>query len=216
MHIIESSLKLAGVTLPIKSVVYSENDRTVLISPVPDLEKFKEEIDAVGDITDIVAPSGFHHMGVKKAKSLYPNAKLWASPALKEKRPDIAWDLYLGEHDWPLKDLTPYLVGGMPKVQEFVFFHAPSKTLVVWDLVFNILEGSGFMHFLFFKGFGTYKRFAMSRFFKSFIKDKEEFQRSMHPLFKLDIESLVMAHGTPVNEKAKEQMSAALLERGFR
>jgi hypothetical protein len=35
-------------------------------------------------------------------------------------------------------ELPKVLLAGMPKLNEFVFLHAPSRALIVADLVFNI------------------------------------------------------------------------------
>ena len=51
----------------------------------------------------------------------------------------------------------------MPKIQEWVFFHHVSQTLIVTDLVFNLRETRGWNTSICLTMFGTRGRFAQSR-----------------------------------------------------
>ena len=72
----------------------------------------------------------------------------------------------------------------MPKFREWVLFHEPTGTLLTTDLVFNRPKGTGLSP-IFFLLFGTASRFAVSRLFKTMIKDRAEFVASCSKIAQL-------------------------------
>lgn len=201
------------MSLPTKSIVIRTGERVLLISPLPDLEKFQEAIEKFGPPTDLIAPNGFHHLGLSKAIKLYPKAKVWGVPILIEKRKDVKWDHILPD-DWTLSnELEVIPIYGMPKIQEMVFYHKESKSLIVTDLCFNHIHGSGFGYWLIFKMFGTYKRFAVSKFYEKFIVDRDSFRQSARKIMSLDFDRIIVPHGENLVIQAREKMKNAFIER---
>ncbi|MCB0326750.1 MAG: hypothetical protein KDD52_03940 [Bdellovibrionales bacterium] len=215
MITIESQLKMPMMQLPIKSVVIGIGDRTILISPIPQITKYRDQIENVGIPTDIVAPNGFHHLGIKEASRMYPSAKLWGVPILSLKRSDINWS-YMLPDPWPFGETLDVLpVEGMPKIDEMIFYYRPQKVLIVSDLCFNHIHGEGFGNWIIFSLFGTYKRFAVSRFFAKFVHDRGALKKSIQKIVDLDIEQIIVPHGVDIKENAKEKLIQALKERGL-
>lgn len=214
---VESELRLLpGVRLPLRMIVVAgPSDELTLISPVRGVEAWGDEVEKLGVVQHIVAPSGFHHLYALAAHERFPAATLWASGALKRKRPDFPdttrWleGSDIVELESGLKALP---LNGMPALQEWAFFHEDSATLIVVDLLFNVLQ-PGFGLGLFQRGFGTYKRLAVSRLFKRACKDEEALAESVRALLALPFENLVMAHGEPIVGSAKGVAREALSER---
>jgi hypothetical protein len=73
----------------------------------------------------------------------------------------------------------------------------------------------GFMAGIVLRAMGTYNGFAMSRLFKSFIKDKAAFEKSANQLLSWDFDRIIMSHGTPVETGGKELLRSAISQRGF-
>ncbi|HRO67346.1 MAG TPA: hypothetical protein PL182_07270, partial [Pseudobdellovibrionaceae bacterium] len=63
--------------------------------------------------------------------------------------------------------------------------------------------------------FGTYRRFAVSRFFLGMVKDQAAFEASLKEVLNWPFENIVMAHGEAVTGKGREMFLAALKERGI-
>ena len=216
LTVLESSLKMPLLSLPVKSFLVKTASGLVLISPVPDIQQFKEQIDAVGAVTDLVAPNGYHHLGMAQAIALFPNATVWGVPALREKCADIPWQKDLFSDVWPYSDeLEIVPLQGAPKLDEVVFFHKPYKRLIVTDLCFNHVDGSGFGYWLMFNIFGAYQRFAVGRLLARLVEDKALFQASLANVLALDFETIMLPHGMNVTTDAKATLKAALQERGF-
>lgn len=70
-------------------------------SPVALDEETRREIDALGEVRAVVAPSLFHHLHVAGWLSRYPSAVVAACPGLEWKRPDLAFTAVLGDQAPP-------------------------------------------------------------------------------------------------------------------
>ncbi len=80
-----------------------------------------------------------YHLFMKDCARLYPQAKLYASPGLAEKRKDLTFYGVLKnspESEWQ-KDLDQTIFEGNRFLEEVVFFHGLSRTLILTDLCFN-------------------------------------------------------------------------------
>lgn len=202
-----------GLQLPARmSALPLAAGRLALISPVPIDDAIAAQIAALGEVAYLIAPNLLHHMYLADAQRRYPHARVLAPAALRSKRPDLRIDMALEESlpDELTHAVDVRLVAGAPALDEFVFFHRATRTLVVTDLVFNIREPRGwFAHLLFFLA-GTRKRFAASRAIRFMIKDRTRAAASLHEILALPFETLVMAHGSIVQTEARARLSQAL------
>lgn len=205
----ESYVKMPLMKLPAKEFWVDVRQGLVLISPLPSQER-----DPATPLTDIVAPNLFHNLGVSRATKQFPQAKLWGADGFKEKLPQFEWAAL--DSSWPYADqLAPFKIDGMPGVNEVVFFHRASRSLIVTDLCFNYTTGKGFGYWLFFNLFGTYRKFAVSRLYKTMIKDKAAFCASMQKIMALEFENILLPHGDHIIGMAKEKLTQALKKRGL-
>lgn len=203
-----------GIQLPVRSVVVKTSQGGVFISPGPTVIDNKENISAFTNIKFIVAPNLFHHLNIKKAFHSFPQAELWGVKGFEKKREDIKWTHYFDIDNWPLQEeLMAIYVQGAPKVNEVVFLHKKSKSLIVSDLCFNLQKTRGLAGWIVFNLFGTYKKFAVSRFIMKFIEDRAAFKKSVEQILEWDFDKIIVSHGEVVTENAKEQFVAGLKAR---
>lgn len=105
---------------------------------------------------------------------------------------------------------------GIPSMQEHVFFHSLSRTLIVADLLFNFRsESSAWTRFLVLCAVGSIHHPGMSRPFRFAVKDKTAFQRSVQSLMKWDFDRIVVGHGEVIETDGKRQLRDALKAGGF-
>jgi hypothetical protein len=113
-------------------------------------------------------------------------------------------------------ELDVQKVEGVPSYQEYLFFHAPSRTLIVADLVFNFGDNEPlWTEMLLRVAIGGQHHPGMSRPFKAAVKDEAAFQRSMEAMFSWDFDRLIPGHGDVIETGAKEQVRNALKAAGF-
>ena len=105
---------------------------------------------------------------------------------------------------------------GAPKIDEHVFFHVPSRTLVVADLVFNF-NGQGTAWERFFRRYaiGLKHQPGMSRIFRAFVADRAAFERSIAQMMRWNFDRVIVAHKEMIASGAKEKLRQALHEAGF-
>lgn len=212
----EGQIQMPLVKLAVRSTLLPlRNGKNLLISPI----KFNsEQLSALKSfsIEAIIAPNAFHHLAVPNAKKHLPEAKLYASPGLQEKRADIAWDLFIDETTWPYADeISCVFLKGAPKFSELIFYHHDTKTLIVTDLFFNLNNLSSWREKLVFGMMGTYNNPNVSRLLKMMTKDKKALKESLNQVLQFDFDRMVVGHGNNVSNGAKDLLASALKNRGL-
>jgi len=110
-----------------------------LHSPVQISGPLREAVDALGPVRHLVTPNKLHHLFLRDWKEAYPDAKLWAPPGLARRRPSLSFDGELGDEPEPgwADVLDQRVVRGSWAMEEVIFFHRPTRTLVLGDLIEN-------------------------------------------------------------------------------
>lgn len=123
-----------------RSVAARLEDGTLWIdSPVRLTDAIRAAVDALGPVHHIVSPNKLHHLFIDDWRRAYPHARLYAPPGLEAKRPDLDFTAALGdapEAAWAA-DLDQLIFAGSIYMQEVVFFHRASRTLILGDLIEN-------------------------------------------------------------------------------
>jgi len=99
---------------------------------------------------------------------------------------------------------------GMPSVREHVFFHRPSRTLIVADLLFNFgPNASAWTRFVFRWGAGIRRFPGIGRLFRLSIRDRDAFNDSVSKMMQWDFDHLVVGHGDIIETGARAKLKAA-------
>lgn len=196
------------------TVIRLEDGSLWLCSPIPLDDAGAAELEQLGPVRHIVAPNLFHHLYAVAAKARWPSARLYGAPGLRAKLPALGVEEELGDtapEAWR-RQIDQHVMAGMPKVNEVVFFHRNSKTLVTTDLFFNLHDLDHWWSRTFLKLNDAYGRFGMSRFFRSNITDGAAARRSADRVLSWDFERVVMAHGDIVESDARDAVASAVSE----
>uniref|UniRef100_A0A0G4HKF2 DUF4336 domain-containing protein n=1 Tax=Chromera velia CCMP2878 TaxID=1169474 RepID=A0A0G4HKF2_9ALVE len=111
----------------------------VLHSPVPIDPDLRAEIDVLGKVAFIIAPNLQHWLFVPHASRLFPDAKVFVAPSacgenLAEKMPEVPCHVLRDDGGEDIPGLPQQLLRGAPlMMNEVLFFHGPSKTLIASD-----------------------------------------------------------------------------------
>jgi hypothetical protein len=166
-------------------------------SPGPLDAPLAEEVRALGVVSCLVAPNLMHHMYLGDWLVAFPEARTWAVEGLETKRPDLRIDETLGD-DAPSAwkgQLEQIRTAGVPAIEEVDFFHAPSRTLILTDLCFNVQSSDSFVTRLLLRINAAWQRFTPTRLFKSFIKDGDALRRSLDRVLGWDFDRVTVTHG---------------------
>ncbi len=181
-------------------------------SPVACDAMLAAELRAMGEPQHFVAPSTYHDLYWNEWFANFRDATFYCAPGLNENPREFAFDRVLSHNvrePWE-SELPKVLVRGMPKINEFVFLHQATGTLIVTDLVFNFdVAQQNLLGKLFLRLNGVYGRVGCSRIFRHFIKDRDAFEKSISEILALDFDRLVLAHGAIVDTGGKQTLTRA-------
>ena len=108
-------------------------------SPEEIVNGFLSEIQKLREIKYLVSPNKIHHLFVQDWIQLLPDAIAFSAPGLQEKRSDVIFYGELSdksESQWN-KDIEQLIFKGSKAMDEVVFFHKKSNTLILTDLIEN-------------------------------------------------------------------------------
>jgi hypothetical protein len=182
-----------------------------LHSPVRFTPEARAAVDALGPVRFLVAPNLMHHMALQDWAAAYPEAKVAAPAGLRRKRPDLRIDVELGEAAdgaWA-GTIDQVWVRGMPKLDEFLFLHRPSRTLLLTDLAFNVHQTDSWFTRTYLKLNRAWQRLAPTVITRSVIKDRQAVQASLAPVLSWDVARVVVCHGEVVEQGSREALRDA-------
>jgi hypothetical protein len=123
---------------PTRMVVVRLTDGSAWVwSPIALTPELANAVDAIGPVRHIVSPNKIHHLFMKEWAERWPEAELHAPPGLAARKPELHFGSELGDEAdaaWAA-DLDQTIFHGSFMMEEVVFFHRPSRTAIVCDLV---------------------------------------------------------------------------------
>ncbi len=180
------------------------------IEPTPNLQ---DAVDSLGAVKFIVAPNKIHSLGVEPWKKRHPAAEVWVSPQFRKRHPDAPVDHVIGADAPPAwSSQIDYLCfGGNIFLDEVVFFHHNSRTLIVTDLIQRHDPAKE----TFFWRFG--KRLAgvlgdkggTAIDLRSAFRDRAAARASAEKLLRWNFDRVVIAHGKCITENARSTVEKA-------
>lgn len=191
------------------TVVRLEGGGLFVHSPVALDADTRREVDALGDVRAVVAPSVFHHLHVGEWMSAYPDAVFAACPGLEWKRTDLSFTSVLGDVPHPAwaKELAQVYFSSR-RENEVVFFHARTRTMICCDALLNLsvhdmastrriakLMGNTA------PGVGYLERFM--------IRDRGLARRQVDRILAWDAAGIVLAHGGLIEADGREVVRSA-------
>lgn len=193
-------------------VVRLPDDKLWVWSPIELSADLKSEIDALGTVAHLVSPNKIHHLFLGPWQQAYPNVSLWGPQSTIDKRKDLQFTGALSDQapqEWgDVFDLIWF--NGSFFMDEVVFFHRPSHTVIMADLSENFSET--FIQ----KHWNTWQRviaklwgivegrgYAPLEWRLSFFK-RQATRQAKERLLSLPVEKAIMAHGEwqPSNARA--------------
>lgn len=192
------------------SVVQLTNGALAIISPLILTEQMAAELAAIGPVEHVLSPNKIHNQGLESFAKAFPNAQIWASPGLEERRPDLKFVGTLGDvaHDEWGDFMDQLTTKGNVFFSEVVFFHKASKTLIVADLVENISDETvkGSMSKMAAKAGHIFGRALPSPEFRIYTTDATAAATQLDKMCEWPFERILMAHGDIIEEQAQDTL----------
>ena len=189
------------------SVVRLADGSLLLHSPVAISPALRTELATLGEVRHAVAPNRFHHLYLGDVAIAYPEVKLYGAPGLDEKRRDLALET-LGDEApaaWA-GQLDPVAFTGMPILNEIVFFHRASRTLLLTDLAFHIGDEAATFTRRAWRLTGMYGRLGPTLLERLITRDRAAARASLERVLAFDFERVVVTHGSVCETGGKQAL----------
>ncbi|MEO0927486.1 MAG: DUF4336 domain-containing protein [Cyanobacteria bacterium J06643_13] len=217
LWVAEQPLKFLGLEVGTRMTVIRLADNSlVLISPIKIDQQLKQQLDHLGSVEYLVAPNLFHYLYLAQSQQQYPTAQAIAPPGLAAKQPELNIDQVLTQDQIKFADELEYtLFEGFqvfipPKiavVNEVVFFHRDSQTLIITDSAFNFDRSFPIVTQLATRVLGSYGVLKPTWLEKIAVRERQKLQESSERILQWDFQRIVMAHGQIVEQNAPTQLA---------
>lgn len=211
----EQPLKYLGVDVGTRmTLIRLGTGELIVISPIQVDNDTINQINAIGDVSYIIAPNLYHHLFASSFKAIYPKAKLWAAPGLESKKSDLPIDKVISVNEKSILNQVEYLLfdgfkvfdlKGYSLLNECVFFHQASHTLILTDTAFHFDESFPLTTQLAARLIGSYKKLSPSLLERFASKEIEKVKQSVQKVLAWDFDRVIMAHGSIVESDAKRK-----------
>jgi hypothetical protein len=171
----------------------------------------RAEVSALGTVAHLYAPNTFHHLWLGEWSAAFPAARVHAPEELAQERPDLRIDRFHDAADsaTAFEGVDEIPIRGF-RLRETVLVHRAGRTAVVADLVHNIGRPEHVWTKAYAKVMGFYDRVALSRVLRwTNFDDRAAARESVDALLGTDFDSLVVGHGAPIGDNARELLAMA-------
>jgi Domain of unknown function (DUF4336) len=210
----EQPLRYFGLNVGTRmTVIRLSQGKLAVISPIQPTAEMIAQLDKLGEVGHIIAPNLYHYLFAEDFKKLYPKAIFWATSGLKLKKPNFPIDRTITIDEGNLWDGLEHMffdgfktldLRGFVPLNEWVFFHSITHTLILTDAAFNFDESFPVMTQFAARLIGGYKSLSPSLLERVATTEKEKIRRSVEKILNWDFERVIMAHGSIVEDNAKQ------------
>lgn len=206
-------IRFAGTWFPhVMTVVRLRNESVMLHSPCRPSAALFDEIAQVGAVAHVVAPNWFHDLYLREYRAAYPAAAFWAPAFLGRQHPGLI-DGVLNAATTPFAELPHIALSGLLSFDETIFFHVPSRTLIVADLLMNAVADEKTPAFTrigyrLFGLDGRLKVFPLLRWFG--VSSRPSMRRAAEQIVAWDPQHVIVGHGYPMINSISDKLRAAL------
>ncbi|MEM1032222.1 MAG: hypothetical protein AAGN82_17875 [Myxococcota bacterium] len=207
---VDRPLRFMGLEVGTRmTIVQTDGGGLWIASPVALDDAMREALARLGAIRFVVAPNRFHHLYV--GDYARTEAELLGPPGLLEKRRDVDWTRSIDTRAvWSGGDIVATRVGGMPVLDELVFFHRPSRTLIATDLLMNWAPQGRWLTDAALWLEGVTGTPGVPRLFRFFgVRDRAALRDSLEEILAWNFDRLIVTHGDNVAKGAKDLVARA-------
>jgi hypothetical protein len=179
-------------------------------APIRLTPELKAALDDLGPVEVAVAPNAMHHLFLGSFLAFYPAARGYAAPGAAAKNPGLSLTPIPATPP-PLwsADLDHAHLEGLPKLDEFAFFHRASRTLILTDFVFYFQDARSFLLRLYLRLAGAIGKPVQTSILKSMVKDRAAARATVDRLLAWDFDRVIMSHRDILERGGKQALQQA-------
>lgn len=189
-----------GFPYPTRMAVIRLPEGVWVWSPISPEAELLREIEAIGPVKWLVEPNKLHHIFLGMWLEQFPSAAAFAPPGLRKKCSGIDFAGDLGDEPEPAwaEWIDQAVVRGSRAMEEVVFFHRPSATCIVGDLIqrFEADSLSGWKRWLMKADSMVGDRGSTPREWRATFLRRKAARAALNKMIVWQPERLVIAHGS--------------------
>lgn len=208
--------RFAAIWFPhVMTVIRLGDGRLVLHSPCQPSTSLTDDIARIGKVAHIIAPNWFHDLYLAEYRSLYREAIFWGPPTLRRSLGSAIIDRELDQTARPpwFPEMPHITLNGLLTFDESIFFHIPSRTLIVADLLTNLSSGDCAHRFtaLAYRLSRVDGRLTMLPYLRWFgFTARRSVRTAAQTILEWNPDRLIVGHGAPIARNAAERLRTAL------
>lgn len=190
-------------------------DQLVIHSTAPFNEEQVREIHSLGRVEFLLEGTILHDTFSREGQRAFPTSTY----LVPEHFPKAAMGSRTGsiaEIEGRTKgEIQVLRLEGMRMLNEYACFHRTSRTLIVCDLLFNLVQAMGWTRWCMRHLMGVKQWPAVDRPVRWAVKDRNAFVHSLQAMLAWDFEHVVVAHGAIIKHDGKRIVEEAIQRAGF-
>lgn len=210
-------LKVMGVDLRRNvTILRLTSGKLVIHSTAPFTPEDVAAITALGEPGWLVDTLLRHDTFARDGRAAFPDLPYLAPEGFSRELDFPTGSLLPAPEEWA-GELEVIRVAGAPLMEEHVFFHPASRTLIVADLIFSFTGDQSLWAELLLKAVSVGGRhsLAMTRLFKMSVQDEAAFDASIAEILTRDFDRIIVGHGDIVETNGRALLEDAIREADF-
>lgn len=193
------------------TVVRLAGDALWVHSPTAPTDEICSALDALGEVRWIVVPNKFHHLEAPATAARYPKAVVVGPKSAEMRNPQLKLGVGLDHSEYvgATLELVPLHLGGVPFLDETVFFHASTGTLIAADLLACASARDHWTWRFAARIWGRYEKVRTPPDVRWSTRASTAAAESVGQLSALPLQRILIAHGDPIVDRPAQQLIEA-------
>ena len=197
------------------TVIRLKSGKLVLHSMAPFTAEDVDAIRGLGSPGWLLEAMLLHDTYAQEGRAAFPAVPFLAPPGFSSVVNFPTLPLVPPPPEWA-EEIVVIPLQGVPKLDEHVILHRPSRTLIVADLIFNFREDERGWDRFFHRWIAGFSRYpGMSRIFRLFISNRALFRASLATVMELDFDRIIPGHGEIIDGQGKSLLQRGLKDAGI-
>jgi hypothetical protein len=166
-------------------------------------------LDALGEVRWIVVPNRFHHLQVPATAARYPHAHVVGPRSVRNPKVKLTMGIDDPRFSHAIPELTAIPLDGVPFLDETVFFHRPSGSLIGADLLMCACARDHWTWRLVARVSDRYEKVRTPPDVRMLTRPSRKLSESLERMLALPIEQILVAHSDPITNQPAQQLAEA-------
>jgi hypothetical protein len=180
-------------------------------SPAEPSDELCRELDALGEVRWLVVPNRYHHLQAPAMAARYPNAVVVGPKTAEARNKQLRLSLGTSDPAYlrATPELAPIQLQGVPFLDETVFFHAASGSLIAADMLMCACARDHFTWRWAARIWGRYEKYKTPPDVRTNTRASAAVGEAIAQMCALPLQQILVAHADPLTERPAEQLADA-------